>query len=481
MREVPESMRARTLPYRRGTGHKVAPANGVPAVSLAGGTSLVLLSIFFWLIFYQNLPSNLGLYAAQSQVSDITTNAADATNTADGPTGNTLDRIIKVCTILMSAYFVIARWPLARSVAKNINVGAAAFLGLALLSAKWSIDRPETVFRCISLGSITLVCFAIALAGWDRRRFQQLATPPLMFIVVASLVLGIIFPDEIREFGDDLSLKGAWHGITMTKNQLGMASSLGAIICVHRLLVREGRTFWAIAGAATAFACLMLSRSNTSQFATLAGVIFMVAALRIPMIKRRYTTHVVIAIAATLLIYELVIQDLFPGAHTLLGPIRDLTGKDATFSARTNIWEIVKDHMRTAPYLGTGYGAYWVGPYPTSPSFVFTYFMFFYPTEAHNGYLDVANDLGYAGLICVLVFLISYVRQGLRLMQIDRAQAVLYLAILFQQMVLNMSESEWFARDSVFTVVLLAITCMARALRESRQQPQSAPQQDLSH
>jgi hypothetical protein len=56
-------------------------------------------------------------------------------------------------------------------------------------------------------------------------------------------------------------------------------------------------------------------------------------------------------------------------------------------------------------------------------------------------------------------------------MRFDRSQAVLYLALLFQTMVINMSESDWFARDSTFAVLALAIFCMSRQLQlfEARQ------------
>jgi O-antigen ligase len=419
-----------------------------------------VLSILFWSIFYGNLPDIPGADAIESD--------------SAVPGANLVDRIAKVCMIAMSIYVISTRWSLTRSLAKGINVGAMAMLVLAGLSALWSIDPNATILRYVSLAAIFLNCFAISLAGWHRQRFQQLALPPLMFILVVSLVVGFISPESMMEVGDDLSLKGAWHGITLTKNQFGMAASLGVIICVNRWLALEGRTIWAILGTVIASTCLLLSRSNTSQFATAVAVLSMVLVMRVPLIRRRYSTHVVVAIAATILLYELVVQDVLPGAHTLLAPVRSLTGKDATFSARTMIWDIVKEHIRAAPYLGTGYAAYWVGPVQESPSFVFTYRMFFYPTEAHNGYLDIVNDLGYVGLLCLLVFLISYMRQALQLLRFDRNQAALYLALLFQLMIMNMSESEWLSRDNTFTVFILAITCLSRALREGRLQAHSA-------
>jgi exopolysaccharide production protein ExoQ len=456
MRKMPGAMRAGAPQIPRRADRPVGRVIGRVATAGAdGGVALILLAILFWLIFYQNLPGNMGL---------------NGTPAGDIAAGNTQDRIIKICMLAMSTYVIAARWSLTRSVVKSINVGAAAFLALALLSFSWSISPADTILRFISLAAIVLTCFAISLAGWHRQRLQQLVLPPLMYILVLSLIVGVLYTDRIMEIGDDISQKGAWHGITITKNQFGMTASLAAIICVNRWLAREGRTIAAIAGAVVAFACLILSRSNASLFATLLGVLFMVLVMRVPVIKQRYSTHVVIAIAVTILLYELVILNILPGAHTLLAPVRTLTGKDATFSARTQIWDVIRDHIQWTPYLGSGYGAYWVGPTPQSPSRVFQYLMYFYPTEAHNGYLDVINDLGYVGLICLLAVLMWYIRQALQLMPIDRSQAALYLALLFQQMVMNMSESEWFARDSTFTVFILGMVCLSRAVLESRRE-----------
>jgi exopolysaccharide production protein ExoQ len=415
--------------------------------------SLVLISILFWLIFYLNLPDNLEGFAGNN-----------------GPiqTANIVARNIKVGMIIMSAYVIATRWSLTRSLAKNINAGAAAFLVLAPLSAVWSIEPAATILRFISLASVVLVCFAACLAGWHPRRFQQLSLPPLMIILVASLVVGIVLPDKIAEIGNDISQRDAWHGITHGKNEFGMVASFAVIICVNTLLAREGRRYWAIAGAAAAFVCLILSRSNTSLFATMVGVASMVLVMRVPVIRRRYSTLVVVAMAATILLYALAIQNVIPGVNTLLAPVMSLTGKDTTFSARTIIWDVIKQHIQAAPYLGTGYGAYWVGPFPTSPSYVFISLMFFYPMEAHNGYLEVINDLGFLGLICLLVFLFWFMRHALQLMQTDRSQAALYLALLFQEMVINMSESDWFSRTNTFAVLILATTCLSRGLLSAR-------------
>jgi O-antigen ligase len=96
--------------------------------------------------------------------------------------------------------------------------------------------------------------------------------------------------------------------------------------------------------------------------------------------------------------------------------------------------------------------------------------LYFYPSEAHNGYLEMVNDLGFVGLACLLCYLVVWVRQSLRLMKFDRAQAALFLAIFFQQAVTNLSESTWLAINSAFAIAVatLATFAMARALLDQR-------------
>jgi hypothetical protein len=65
--------------------------------------------------------------------------------------------------------------------------------------------------------------------------------------------------------------------------------------------------------------------------------------------------------------------------------------------------------------------------------------------------------------------MLSYVRQSLRLLSIDRDQAVLYLALFFQQAISNLSESHWLSVLSIdFILMTLATMALARGLLEYR-------------
>jgi O-antigen ligase len=173
-------------------------------------------------------------------------------------------------------------------------------------------------------------------------------------------------------------------------------------------------------------------------------------------------------------VYSLAVLNLLPGSSVLLSPITTLTGKDLTFSGRTAIWEILREHMALSPYVGSGYGAYWV-LLPWSPSMIMKDRLYFYPTEGHNGYLDVMNDLGYLGAICLLGYLVTYLRQGLRLLAAVRPQGILYLTLLFEQLVANLTESRWFnVLSCEFTIMTIATVAMGRTLLDLNTQRQAA-------
>ena len=71
--------------------------------------------------------------------------------------------------------------------------------------------------------------------------------------------------------------------------------------------------------------------------------------------------------------------------------------------------------------------------------------------------------------LCLAGFIFVYVRQCLQLFRLDRGQTALYLGLLFQMLLTNLSESHWFSPFSVdFTIFILASTAMARGLLELR-------------
>ncbi len=385
-----------------------------------------------------------------------------------GLEGSIGSRAIWIGLLLFGVFGTLGQWGRARRLLAKLNPFLLAFVALAAASILWSIEPATTVKRVVRAITILSDATALALFGWHASRFQNVIRPILTLILIGSLIFGLLAPDLAMEQTDKVELKGALHGLALQKNSMGSLASFGLIFWLHAWLTRQSGVI-AVLGGACALACLVWSRSSTSIMATVFAVTLLLMLLRSPVGLRRYMPYLVTAFSTLILIYSLAVLQLVPGLDIVLAPITSLTGKDLTFSGRTAIWTIINEHIRENPFLGTGYGAYWIGIFPWSPSYQFVTRLWFYPTQSHNGYLEVINDLGMIGGACLIGYLIVFLVQSVRLMRIDRAQAALYLALLFQQFLANLSESRWFSVAAVeFAILCVASTAMARALQEAR-------------
>jgi O-antigen ligase len=227
----------------------------------------------------------------------------------------------------------------------------------------------------------------------------------------------------------------------------------------------------AAAGAGLAGACLLLSRSSTALAASLFVMVFLLVALKGPGGLRRQLPLGVTLLLLLIGVYALAMLDIVPGLHTLFAPISALSSKDVTLSGRTGIWAVLTDHILRSPWLGSGYGAYWTAsPQPGTDAYeLFQRLNGFYPGSAHNGYLEITNDLGLVGLACLLAYITRSARQMLALWRVEAPQALLYLALLLQQAITNLSETHWLSVLSLdFLLMTLVTSALARGLLERR-------------
>jgi exopolysaccharide production protein ExoQ len=385
------------------------------------------------------------------------------------------NNIVWMGLLALGLLIIGSRSGLALSVARSLNFFLVCLLVLVTMSVLWSVDPKATSARLTHAIIIAVDCAAVSLAGgWNPRRYQEMVRPVLTAILVGSLIFGLLYPELAISPPIPPDTRYYWHGLTTHKNQLGGIAGTATVFWIHAWLAKETSFFKALAGGGSAVACLLLARSSTAWMATAFAVMFMLLLMRSPPSLRRYMPYVVGAFALLVLAYALAVLRLVPGLDVLLLPITAMTGKDTTFTDRTTIWQVIENHIRLSPLLGTGYGGYWVGPFPTSASYVFLSILFIYPWESHNGYLDIVNDLGYVGIALLIGYIIVFIKQSLRLMQTSRTQAALYLGLMFQGLLANLSESGWFKPDWWFVVMTFATFALARGLVDSRTQAQSA-------
>lgn len=391
-------------------------------------------------------------------------------STAASPaSGGALSRMLWLGLLGFGGLVLIWRAALAWLLLRWVNPFLLAFAALAVLSVGWSIEPTVTVRRLIRIFAVLSISAAFVLAGWHTRRFQGVVRPILTIMLLGSIVFGLVNPSVAIHQDTAPELVGAWRGLANHKNTLGALACVGVIFWFHAWLSHEVRRLPALAGGLIATACLVLSRSSTSLVTSVMVITFLLLLMRSPPELKRWMPMIVALFAAVLVTYAVAVLRLVPGLEILLKPITLVTGKDLTFTGRSEIWELMAEHIRFSPGLGTGYGAYWIGAVPHSPSYVFVQKMHFYPGSAHNGYLEIVNDLGMLGLACLGAYLAVFVSQALQVFARDRSQGALYLGLFFQQAIANLTEAHWLNALSVnFVITTLATMALARTCLEYR-------------
>lgn len=398
--------------------------------------------------------------------------------------GTLISRSVWISLLAFGLAVIVARLREALRVLRHINLFLLLFLALSICSVLWSIEPTVTMRRFVRVLAIASDGFAFALLAKSPRDFQGILRPALTTFLIASIIFVLIDPQLATEqpnlaartgawhVANLAAITGAWHGLAPQKNVLGSLSATAFLLWLHAALSRESAYWKAVCGMLISALCLLESRSATSLMGTVfaSGLLFFL--LHYPVALKRIVPFLLVIFASVVVVYSLAVLNLIPGSYTLLSPIAALTGKDLTFTGRSDIWQIIEHNISFHPLLGGGYGAYWTG-LPQSPSMEMLVRLFYYPTESHNGYLDVINDLGYVGFACLLGYLVVYLAQAIRLFFELRLQGGLYLTLFFEQLIGNLSEARWFNSLSTdFALMTIATMAMAKLLVDARSRRQ---------
>lgn len=390
--------------------------------------------------------------------------------------GSAINSILWLTMMIIGPLLVYRRMNVAKKVMEHLNFSFLLFCGLFLLSISWSAAPGITTDRFRRLLIMVFGCMALVTNGWNPHRLQQVLRPVITALLVGSLIYGALCPQLAIHQSESHELKNAWHGLAFQKNTFGALGAYGVILWFHGWLSRQTSSLSSILWGGVSLLCVLLSHSSTSLMISAFSILLLGLMLKSPSTLRRYTPYFIGIFVFLVGLYALITLDVFPGLKAMLGPISAITGKDAaSATGRAPIWDLIKDEIGRHPWLGIGYGAYWTGSVPGTPSYVFTEKLHFYAGSAHNGYLEVTNDLGYVGLLCLITYILTMIKQSLRLWRIDKPQAALILALIFQQGLNNLSEAEWFQVTAFnFVITTMATFFLARALSERHLPPPRA-------
>ena len=275
-------------------------------------------------------------------------------------------------------------------------------------------------------------------------------------IELASAFVALANPS----FGIDADFGYAWRGVVSGKNALGAIGALSLLLWVSlwRIDGVSKSVFWS--GVGLSLICVLMSTSSTSLTMALVGLfvfwVFHKQHIQSPLwLQRLLVVFALVLLAGMHLFF--VFEGRLPEPSEILGPFANLFGKSADLTGRADIWGPLYRETEKHWLFGIGYGAFWLGP--GSPSQPILDELPWIPLQAHNGYLDLLNELGAVGGALFTGFVVTHAFNLSRVVRIDRRAAAVFTAIFATILLSNLSESSLF-RGVVFNFLLLIVCSM---------------------
>ena len=212
-----------------------------------------------------------------------------------------------------------------------------------------------------------------------------------------------------------------------------------------------------------------MADSKTSLMALIAGVM-LVLAFQLPTVKRNPWPWML----GTVLVLA-ILNEFF----SLQSAVIQASGRDATLTGRTGIWETVLSESNSALF-GTGYASFWLGArlqriwdlYPNTPLL-----------QAHNGYLEIYLNLGMIGVALLGGVLWTGLRNTRRRLTApvfaaagpdDRTYQTFGMAYVPAYLIYNITEATFMGLNFLFIIFLLV------AFEAIEQRPEGHEWQDVA-
>lgn len=317
----------------------------------------------------------------------------------------------------------------------------------------WSVDPSISFKRVFQFSGLMLSAVVFQISGKPMEHFFNTLLLGVSGIVLTSAIVALVYPS----LGYDAAFGTAWRGILNTKNDLGFLGALGVILWVVKA---DSYTvpWWATAtGVGISALCIIKATSSTGIATAMLGVTVFLVMCRRYIDSPLWLTRLfaAISIIAILGIHWFFIQESrLPQWAEIIGPFAALFGKGTDLTGRTEIWEYVFIEIQKHPFLGVGWGAFWLGPGSASQPVLDQ--IPWIPFQAHNGYLDILNELGSVGMLIFIGMLLIHSAQLYRMLKVNQSQAACHIALLVIVLFSNFSESTLYKTVAFHHMLLIA-------------------------
>ncbi len=315
---------------------------------------------------------------------------------------------------------------------------------LAFLSVLWSDVPGFALRRCLNMSATCGFGLYLACRYSPRQLLRLLAT--VIFIAIVCSVLMVLFRPDLGT--DAAAAQYGWKGIFVQKNTFGRLMALGVLVFLF--LAFDSKAHRLAFGAASILCMFLIFEARSATSAVAVPITLSLTWLFARARQRSFGSALALACLASIgigcwLMLFVDSSDLFV-----------LAGRDATLSGRIEIWNAVLPKIMVHPWLGYGYSSFWLGMEGKSSADLWSMLHWHVP-HSHNGFLDLAEELGVAGLGLFVAGLVVSARHGLQWARSQSSIIGLWpLAYISFMLLFNLSEGSILKQDNLLWVLYVA-------------------------
>ncbi|NOZ61314.1 MAG: O-antigen ligase family protein [Calditrichaeota bacterium] len=316
------------------------------------------------------------------------------------------------------------------------------FLIWCTLSIFWSDYSFIAFKRLFQFYTMGLIFLAVFLYNGTVEKLL------IYFKIILSAFLLISFVSVFTVPGAIDPSAGTWRGLALSKNLLGQNASIAIIFWFNMMkrgsFLSKSFSFFMLI---ISIVLLIGSMSMTSIM-----VLLMIVSLAILFSFEKAlfyrlgvkNTYSILLIASAII----VLGTTYVAAPEIVAALPQTVGKDATFTGRTDLWKDIYREAQSHFFIGCGFKSFWG---ISNPNLFYLYQKYIWlPNQAHNGFLDMFNELGAIGILLFFLVIVFYFK-NITLLNRSHFWRWLFVAGL----IINLQETTFFSVKHPSGVLLI--------------------------
>lgn len=316
---------------------------------------------------------------------------------------------------------------------------------LSLLSTNWS-GTPRDTFQA---SFVLVIQLGFALYFGTQNNWQELSLImrwSLTLLGFLSTFYAVAKPDI------GVAWKG-WTGVVGHPNLLGTLMGFNAAL--WWVYVAKSAPNRGLAISVVGFSIFVMQMANSAGafviFVFLVGILNFLKFIKKLRFQYAFTACILVTIVALM---------SFIWISENLAAIATALGKDLTFTGRTDIWpRVIHEVIAAKPVLGWGYRGFWQEWRGDDNPALFMRSEGWQIPHSHNGYLDLAVDLGVVGLFLFILSLLKNIIDAVHLLNRSQIiEATMPMMIVLFLALKNIPETGiWSVGQASFLYMLITV------------------------